>query len=400
MRESKNLKIFLVITSIVIIGLPFVISDLIPSDISNLVKPLAWIFFGIVTYFVLPKQRKKFDFKKSDVRQFALIGSLIFIILFFSSGIVIGYSNSPFNRTLIGFLRNFWFLGIVVIFQEIVRATFINQASKKDLKFVFIYLTLFFVLVDLNIQVDILRIDNADALLNFIITDFITILITSAFVSYLSFRDGAISALLYRLPITIAFMLSPVFPVNVFIVLFLVEAVVPFFMFFKIEKLYEKNNAFLQVERQGLKGVYFILNRIVFFSILVILVGFSIGAFNVSPIVIATNSMYPTIERGDIVIKDRLDVEDAKIGDVIIYDLNGASIIHRIIQINKTSEGMFFVTKGDNNTSPDALYVQESQIHGKIITTIPKAGYPTLWLRQLLNSPQADVNVEMGEINE
>ena len=397
MRENKSLKLFLVLTSILIIGLPFIIADLIPNDVSNIVKPLSWIFFALIIYFILPKQRKKFDFKRSDVRQFALIGSLIFIILFFSSGLVIGYSNSPFNRTFLGFVRNFWFLGVVVIFQEFVRATFIKQASKKDLKFVFIYLTLFFVLVDLNIQVDILRIDTADALFNFIVTDFITILITSAFVTYLSYRDGTTSALLYRLPITIAFMLSPIFPANVFIVLFLIETVVPFLMFLKIEKLYEKNNVFLRAEQAG---VAFVLGRIAFFGILVVLVGFSIGAFRVSPIVIATNSMYPAIERGDIVIRDELDIEKAKIGDVIVYDLNGASIIHRIIQINKTSEGTFFVTKGDNNASPDALYVEESQIHGKIVTTIPKAGYPTLWLRQLLNNPQSDVNVEMGEINE
>ena len=394
MKEIKNLKMLLIVTSLLVVCVPFIVVDIIPGDFSNIIKPLSWIFLAIITYITIPKQTKKYDFKINDIRQFALIGSLIFIILFFSSGMVIGYSNSPFNRTLIGFLKNFWFLGVVLIFQEYVRAKFVGASSKKNLKFVFIYVTLFFALIELNIQADILRINSFDAFLRFLITDFTTIIITSSFISYLAYKDGFVSALLYRLPITIVFLISPVFPANVFIVLFLIETLIPFIIYLKISKLYEGNIAFLQREKASFMQI---LGKISFLCLLVLMVSFSIGLFPVSPIVIATNSMYPTIERGDIVVKDEVDINDVKIGDIIVYDLNGTSIIHRVIEINRSIDGVFLVAKGDNNRSPDALYIQEEQIRGKIITTIPKAGYPTLMLRQVLNNQNADVNVEMGD---
>lgn len=68
--------------------------------------------------------------------------------------------------------------------------------------------------------------------------------------------------------------------------------------------------------------------------------------------------------------------KEYKIGDVIVYSVNGqrAPIIHRIIKINPDGS---FMTKGDHNPSLLSFEsrVDESQIHGKVLFVIPKLGY-------------------------
>lgn len=68
--------------------------------------------------------------------------------------------------------------------------------------------------------------------------------------------------------------------------------------------------------------------------------------------------------------------EKYKIGDVIVYSVNGvnAPIIHRII---KTNNDGTYQTKGDNNSGQLSyeFNVKPEQIKGKVIFIIPKIGY-------------------------
>ncbi len=72
-----------------------------------------------------------------------------------------------------------------------------------------------------------------------------------------------------------------------------------------------------------------------------------------------------------------------KVGDVIVYSIScddypmyscDIPIIHRIIKINDDGT---YQTKGDNNLHqlPYEFSVPEGQIHGKVVTVIPKVGY-------------------------
>lgn len=88
--------------------------------------------------------------------------------------------------------------------------------------------------------------------------------------------------------------------------------------------------------------------------------------FGYRPIFVITGSMEPTINAKSFVIVKPIDAEDVKIGDIVTYNTNGKTIIHRVIDI--TEEGMF-VFQGDNNASPDSL-VSSEQI-GYIVIWMP-----------------------------
>ena len=98
----------------------------------------------------------------------------------------------------------------------------------------------------------------------------------------------------------------------------------------------------------------------------------------IRPFSIQTESMYPTFEPGDLIIATAVEPEDLRQGDIITYwtVINGERVLntHRITDIYDGGTHLIFATKGDNNTSADALTVHESEVVGKFAMRIPGVG--------------------------
>jgi len=98
----------------------------------------------------------------------------------------------------------------------------------------------------------------------------------------------------------------------------------------------------------------------------------------IRPFSIQTESMYPTFEPGDLIIATAPDTEELRNGDIITYwtVINGERVLntHRITDIYDGGTHLIFATKGDNNTSADALTVHESEVVGKFAMRIPGVG--------------------------
>ena len=80
------------------------------------------------------------------------------------------------------------------------------------------------------------------------------------------------------------------------------------------------------------------------------------------PLIVLTDSMYPLIESGDLIICQTVEPEDVKVGDVIsFFDPagNGSSIVtHRVMEV--TEKG--WRTKGDNNNTEDRVLVKADDL--------------------------------------
>ena len=55
----------------------------------------------------------------------------------------------------------------------------------------------------------------------------------------------------------------------------------------------------------------------------------------------------------------------------------------------------YFITKGDNNKSPDSEEVTEGQLIGKVIFKIRYLGYPAIWLH-IVQENEQKIEVETG----
>ncbi len=67
-----------------------------------------------------------------------------------------------------------------------------------------------------------------------------------------------------------------------------------------------------------------------------------------------TGSMLPLLDENTNGIRIvPLDEQDIKIGDIITYERNGELIVHRIVKKGNDGQGIWFITKGDNNEGAD-----------------------------------------------
>lgn len=94
------------------------------------------------------------------------------------------------------------------------------------------------------------------------------------------------------------------------------------------------------------------------------------NVFGIRILSIQTESMYPTLNPGDMIFDVPVkDTNELAIGDVITYwtVINGERVLntHRISQIYDGGGYLIFETKGDNNTVADSLTVHESEIIGQ-----------------------------------
>ena len=90
---------------------------------------------------------------------------------------------------------------------------------------------------------------------------------------------------------------------------------------------------------------------------------------------VATGSMSPTINVGDVVIVHL--TKEVSENDIIVYKEGENFITHRLI---KKEEGKI-ITKGDANNSEDRA-IQEADILGKVVKIIPQIGN---WRKAILS---------------
>jgi len=84
---------------------------------------------------------------------------------------------------------------------------------------------------------------------------------------------------------------------------------------------------------------------------------------------IASNSMYPELKKGDLVII-KLNQKDYKVGDIITFQDDYFYTTHRLVEINNT----MYTTKGDNNNTNDKP-ISKTKVIGKVILKVAAIGY-------------------------
>lgn len=104
------------------------------------------------------------------------------------------------------------------------------------------------------------------------------------------------------------------------------------------------------------------------------------------PLIVLTNSMYPEIEAGDMIICRQTDASNIQIGDVIaFYDPagNGSTIVtHRVSGITEENGKLAWVTRGDNNNSEDRLAVTEDLLVAEWNgARIPNLGHVAMFMQ-------------------
>lgn len=112
------------------------------------------------------------------------------------------------------------------------------------------------------------------------------------------------------------------------------------------------------------------------------------GFFNLTPMIVTTDSMKGTINGGDLVICKDTEASEVEVGDIIsFYDpmsTKKAVVTHRVTEKYTADGQIYFRTKGDANNAQDYLPVSGDKLVGKYAFRIPLAGHILMFMQTTL----------------
>ena len=130
---------------------------------------------------------------------------------------------------------------------------------------------------------------------------------------------------------------------------------------------------------------YIILNILIVLFIINLILSFEENThiFGIYMFNIISESMEPILEKDDLVVVQKCEPSELKIGDIITFQQEGRTISHRIMIITKEKGIIKFRTKGDNNEVIDPDEVSEEQVYGKYLCKISKIGKAVNYLQNI-----------------
>lgn len=96
-----------------------------------------------------------------------------------------------------------------------------------------------------------------------------------------------------------------------------------------------------------------------------------------TPYTVASDSMEPTLSRGDLVFIRPAELGDIQAGNVIAFQYNGGVLTHRVWSVDL--QGGTLRTRADAAPSLDPFTVHGQQLLGRAVYKLPLLGYLNLW---------------------
>lgn len=349
----------------------------------NFINPLFWFAMAMLALFFSKGEQTRYK-NKFDKMQTIIIAVIVYLIVYFLSGLIFGYQYSPYSRVFSKVMINIWSYVPAIICQEYIRSVLTTYSSRK--KYVLAIITVLFVAVELNYTEIDKNFTSMATAFEYVSSVLIPSVVKNSLFTYIATIAGYVPNIIYRSIIQIVFFITPIFPNLDWFGIAIFEIVTPSVIYFYMNFAQLKTEERVSRRRINQDNP---LNILPVYALLLMFVGFVLGLFRNTPVAIVSDSMVPTFSRGDVVVIRKLKVSEAeklKENDVLQYELDGRNIVHRIVRIKEDDKGnRIFTTKGDNNNAPDVKPVTESQIRGVVKYVIPKIGYPSVWLNDVFS---------------
>ena len=377
MQKSKNATIIIIIL-ICFFGLLGNIKLIKDKNVIYLyiINPIFWIISSIILHYLLGKNIENKKLKK-PIMEYTIIATLVFIIVYMLSGLFVTFGKNPYNVTPTGLLHNLWIFGTVLVAKEIIRYKLINNVYDKDKNKIAILITVIYVLIDIEIN----RLINTNItvflVIKYIIQTVLPNIAKNTLFSYMAINGNYRAAIIYQILTNLYFWLTPILPNAPWIMTAIIDITIPTILFFYIRYVKNKLNIFKNREKIINTNPKNIIPLVV---AIILAIWFAMGIFPIKPVAIASGSMENELYIGDVAIIQKCNANDVNVGDIIEYQMEGYTVIHRVIQKKQKNGELYFITKGDNNKSQDAEEVKEEQLIGKLIFKIRYLGYPAIWL--------------------
>lgn len=380
--EKDKIRVF-ILEILLIIFLFFALFAL--NIFSRKILALSLGIYAIIVSLFFKKRRFP-SINKKQVTTLMVVFSMLYIAIFYLLGLYFGFEKSKILfsfRTIIDFILP---LSIIIISSEWIRGTFLShkleigyKTKKKDLSIVFTYISM--VIIDLLIYTEVYNIRVLDDFLTVLGFIFFSSLSCNLLYNYITNRYGIKGVIIFRLITVLFAYIIPIVPdLYIFFRSFL-RMLYPYLIYLVFEKMFSKNDYSMgrQEKRKEMIGNTLI---IALSAALVMLISCE---FRYGIIVVGSESMTGTINKGDAVVFEKYTNQEIKNGQVIIFNYNNIQTIHRVVEVQRINGEYRYYTQGDANKRKDEDYRTKEDIYALVDLKVKYIGYPTLWVRELFS---------------
>lgn len=333
---------------------------------------------GAVIYYLF-RRNVTISSNSDKVTKLFVLFSIIYLVGFYLLGTKFGFKESDKILNLSTLFNYILPIVLIICISEKIRQLLIIQNFKLTKWFVLAIM----VLIDVTVYVDIFTIDTYQEIVDLFAFVILSSVSCNMLYTYVVEKYGIKSVIAYRLVTTLYSYVIPIIPdIHVFIRCVL-RIIYPYLIYQILEYTFIVKDA---VESRSDKRKTYMF-EVIILSIAVAIAMLISCQFKFGALVIATTSMTGTLNKGDVIIYERLDSEEEiKKEDIIVFKKGDRKIVHRIVGINVINNKTRYITKGDANHDKDKDYVLEEEIVGLYKTKINSLGYPSLWVRDLINN--------------
>ncbi len=374
---SDRKKLYIVSTSVFA---ALLLALLIPYGSGRIMAAFLLLPSAILTYVLIKKRTAVSIYSKSVLMLVSAI-ALLYVMAHLLSGLYFGFVNMPYGINKPNIVLKFIIpIAVIIAATELIRYILCIQMNKHAAVMAY----LIGVLGDVLIESNIFGITTFAAFMSVVGLTLLPSLIYNFLYNYLSARYGFAPSLAFRAIAVWLFYLIPYGSAIPDSLISFVNLLLPMAIYAFINSLFEKKNRRALHESKKYSKIASSVISIIMAVISVGIVMLISCQFTFGLLVIATPSMTGEINQGDaIVYKQYQNGRKIEEGQILVFEKDNATTVHRVVDIEIIDGQTRYFTKGDANEDKDYGYITDADITGVVELKIPFIGQPTLWLRNL-----------------
>ena len=341
------------------------------NGLTAIVAGLLVVTAGLSYHFI--KRRSALSIQKQQVILILSITALVYLMLYYLSGLSFGFFKNKIKLT--SALMTILLFGVTTLSIEYLRSLFIG----RDDKWIGFIIFTACVLVDVLQKYSLSVFKNFDRFMDFIGLVVFPAITFNLLFCYTAKKFGAIPSISYKLIVNVIPQFIGIKPAIPSSLLAFVELILPILILLFLRLLYEKKKR----EKKPQNNTVAIITTIVTIIVMAFIMAVISCQFRFGALVIATDSMTGSLNRGDMIVYERFDGQAIEENQVVVFNQDGSTIVHRVIKVEIIDGQYRYTTKGDFNEHADDGFISNNDIQGVVQFKIAYFGYPTLWLRDI-----------------
>ena len=381
MKQKQNAYNFIICSILLIYNLMyrFIILKYYKYEEALVTSGLLIVLF-ILSVLMYGFSKAGLNTTKKKVTLVVTVIVIVGIAVTYALGAFLGFLRNGYSQSLKNIAKNTFSPIFIITFMELFRYNVI-RANKNKFKFV-VFITALLTILEMqmsiatNIKWDILQVYIA------VTSIIIPKIAKNMLLSYMSYKIGYQPCLIYRLILELYIYLAPYLPNFGDYLNSMFGLIIPMLVFSYVSTIIDEHEEGIKQEFIAEKSR---LVEVPLYFVIFVFIALISRVFPIFMIGIGSESMTGVINKGDAVIAYKAINPQINVDDVIVFEVPGMVVIHRVIDIEEIDGVKYYRTKGDANPTKDNFDVTMDQIKGKVKFRVPYISIPSVCLTEVIN---------------